>query len=98
MNHLQENTTSIIELFNYHRLNLEISKIIMSMSIDASEDNESVSNDNEEDITPIENAFPNLSPIFCNLRPYETKKNPQAINHYHLHYQLLLPVNRKCGL
>lgn len=74
MNHLQENTTSIIELFNYHRLNLEISKIIMSMSIDASEDNESLSNDNEEDITPIENAFPNLSPIFCNLRPYETKK------------------------
>ena len=40
MNHLQENTMSIIELFNYHRLNLEISKIIMSMSIFASEDNE----------------------------------------------------------
>ena len=78
MNHLQENTTSIIELFNYHRLNLEISKIIMSMSIDASEDNESLSNDIEEDITPIENAFPNLSPIFCNLRPYETNKKSSS--------------------
>lgn len=78
MIHLQENTTSKIELFNYHRLNLEISKIIMSMSIEYSEENEYLSNDSEDDITPIENAFPNLSPIFCNLRPYESKKKSSS--------------------